>query len=80
IVQESKWCHENEFVNFNTPSPMESKHRRFAVAPKIFESCRFSSGLDEKEKRKTYRCGQRTVRLAVVACSQNQSSRAGAAK
>ncbi|GFW27505.1 hypothetical protein TNCV_163451 [Trichonephila clavipes] len=28
----------------------------------------------KKEKRKTYRCGQRTVRLSVVACSQKQSS------
>ncbi|GFU87514.1 hypothetical protein TNCV_5090861 [Trichonephila clavipes] len=28
----------------------------------------------EKEKRRKYRCGQRTVRLAVVACSQKPSS------
>ncbi|GFW98009.1 hypothetical protein TNCV_1806601 [Trichonephila clavipes] len=28
----------------------------------------------KKEKRNTYRCGQRTVRLAVVACSQKPSS------
>ncbi|GFU79924.1 hypothetical protein TNCV_578041 [Trichonephila clavipes] len=28
----------------------------------------------KKEKRKTYRGGQRTVRLAVVACSQKQNS------
>ncbi|GFV83212.1 hypothetical protein TNCV_1899391 [Trichonephila clavipes] len=33
----------------------------------------------EKEKGK-YRCGQRTVRLAVVAAKAKQSSRAGAAK
>ncbi|GFV71392.1 hypothetical protein TNCV_4307861 [Trichonephila clavipes] len=36
-------------------------------------------GLDEKGKRKTYRCGQRTVRLAVVA-AKAKPSRAGAAK
>ncbi|GFV43345.1 phosphatase and actin regulator 2 [Trichonephila clavipes] len=124
-------------VNFNTPSPMKSKHRRFTMLRKIFqpwqwkrrkkrnrfeqtsrtlqrkismrstkdqlvkkdvlmpvkhnvflwnlpdveempshdgETVQFSSGLDGKGKKGKYRCGQRTVRLAVVACSQKQNS------
>ncbi|GFU92053.1 transposon Tf2-6 polyprotein [Trichonephila clavipes] len=52
-----------EFISRSpTPSPMNSKNRRF------------SSGIHGKEKRNTYRCGQRTVRIAVVACSQKPSS------
>ncbi|GFV30555.1 hypothetical protein TNCV_41801 [Trichonephila clavipes] len=46
----------------DNPSPMKSKYRRF------------SSGIHGKEKRNTYRCGQRTVRIAVMACSQKQGS------
>ncbi|GFV29566.1 retrovirus-related Pol polyprotein from transposon 412, partial [Trichonephila clavipes] len=104
-------------VNFNTPSPMKTKHRRFAMLRRIFEPWQWkrrkkrnrfeqtSRTLErkismhstkelikkgvlmpvkhnslsvpsflyvsdsplvsmKKEKRKTYRCGQRTVRLA----------------
>ncbi|GFV68921.1 hypothetical protein TNCV_1985851 [Trichonephila clavipes] len=43
-----------------------------------FVSFRFSSGLHEKGKRNKYRCGQRTVRLAVVASSKARSLRAQA--
>ncbi|GFU92054.1 hypothetical protein TNCV_2119551 [Trichonephila clavipes] len=35
---------------------------------------RFSSWYPWKGKRNTYRCGQRTVRIAVMACSQKQGS------
>ncbi|GFW24303.1 integrase catalytic domain-containing protein [Trichonephila clavipes] len=52
LCKKVKGAMKRSSVNFNTPSPMKTKHRRF------------SSGLDEKGKRKTYRCGQRTVRLA----------------
>ncbi|GFX17370.1 hypothetical protein TNCV_1493841 [Trichonephila clavipes] len=52
-----------EFISRSpTPSPMERNYRRF------------SSGIHGKEKRNTYRCGQRTVRIAVMACSQKQGS------
>ncbi|GFS48121.1 hypothetical protein TNCV_3600221 [Trichonephila clavipes] len=51
-----------EFISRSpTPSPMKSKQRRF------------SSGLDEKGKKKTYRCGQRTVRLAGYGIQEIQS-------
>ncbi|GFX85618.1 hypothetical protein TNCV_3717881 [Trichonephila clavipes] len=81
----------------DSPSPMKSKYRRFAMLEESsawqwkrrgkrnrFEQtselyrgkyrCILLSGLDEKGKRRKYRCGQRTVRLAVVACSQKQNS------
>ncbi|GFV01366.1 hypothetical protein TNCV_2125921 [Trichonephila clavipes] len=45
---------------------------------RLFVCFRFSSGLHEKGKRNKYRCGQRTVRLAVVASSKARSLRAQA--
>ncbi|GFU84692.1 phosphatase and actin regulator 2 [Trichonephila clavipes] len=115
-------------VNFNTPSPMESKHRRFVLLRRIFEPWQWKrrkkrdrfeqtsrtlerkismrSTKDQlikkgvlmpvkhnslsvpsflyvsdsplvsmkKEKRKTYRCGQRTVRLADCGMQPRPSS------
>ncbi|GFV28200.1 phosphatase and actin regulator 2 [Trichonephila clavipes] len=114
-------------VNFNTPSPMKTKHRRFALLRKIFEpwqwkrrkkrnlfeqtsrtlerkiSMRSTKELVKKdvlmpvkhnslsvpsflyvsdsplvsmkkEKRRTYRCGQRTVRLADYGMQPKPSS------
>ncbi|GFU70323.1 hypothetical protein TNCV_2106621 [Trichonephila clavipes] len=54
-------------VNFNTPSPMESKHRRF------------SSGLDEKGKKGRTVADSVQSGWPVVAAKAKQSSRAGAA-
>ncbi|GFT26732.1 transposable element Tcb2 transposase [Trichonephila clavipes] len=68
--------------NFNTRSDSSSliKNYKFLVCSVFFVCFRFSSGIHGKEKRNTYRCGQRTVRIAVVAAKAKQSSRAGAAK
>ncbi|GFU03422.1 retrovirus-related Pol polyprotein from transposon 412, partial [Trichonephila clavipes] len=81
-VIENSSCDLSHVKNFNTRNDSSSliKDYKFLVCSVFFVCFRFSSGLDEKGKRKTYRCGQRTVRLAVVAAKAKQSSRAGAAK
>ncbi|GFU67487.1 hypothetical protein TNCV_1599691 [Trichonephila clavipes] len=66
-----------EIVLNRRPERYRGKYR--CVQPKInflkkTFLCLFSSGIHGKEKRNTYHCGQRTVRLAVVACSQKPSS------
>ncbi|GFU71032.1 hypothetical protein TNCV_1215581 [Trichonephila clavipes] len=70
----------------STKDQLIKKRRSYACETQCFpvepSGCRRDSPLVsmKKEKRKTYRCGQRTVRLAVVAAKAKQSSRAGAAK
>ncbi|GFU02191.1 phosphatase and actin regulator 2 [Trichonephila clavipes] len=44
-------------VNFNTPSPMESKHRRFALLRKIFESWQWK----RRKKRNRFEQTSRTL-------------------
>ncbi|GFV10655.1 retrovirus-related Pol polyprotein from transposon opus, partial [Trichonephila clavipes] len=44
-------------VNFNTPSPMESKHRRFALLRKIFESWQWK----RRKKRNRFEQTSRTI-------------------
>ncbi|GFU21267.1 hypothetical protein TNCV_1475621 [Trichonephila clavipes] len=49
VLCKSKWCRQKtSSVNFNAPSPMESKHRRACVAPENLSSP--GSGNEEKEK------------------------------
>ncbi|GFW28292.1 transposon Tf2-6 polyprotein [Trichonephila clavipes] len=47
--------------------------RRVLVCSVFFVCFRFSSGIHGKEKRNTYRCGQRTVRLAGCGIQEIQS-------
>ncbi|GFW77617.1 hypothetical protein TNCV_1053031 [Trichonephila clavipes] len=58
-----------EFISRSpNPLPMKSEHRRFVLLRKIL-----SPGSILLWSPWKYRCGQRTVRMAVVACSQNQA-------
>ncbi|GFT54175.1 hypothetical protein TNCV_1798101 [Trichonephila clavipes] len=57
---------------------ISSKNGSLLVCSVFFVCFRFSSGLDEKGKKRTYRCGQRTVRLADCGSQKPSSLRAQA--
>ncbi|GFU26459.1 hypothetical protein TNCV_1433551 [Trichonephila clavipes] len=72
IVLSRQWKRRKREIVLNRhPELYRGKYRCVQPKDQLVEKmflCRFSSGSPWK-----YRCGQRTVRMAVVACSQNQA-------
>ncbi|GFU47020.1 phosphatase and actin regulator 2 [Trichonephila clavipes] len=68
IVEESQWCHENEFrgefiSRSPNPLPMKSKHHRFVLLRRIFEPWQWKRRKKRNRFEQTSRTLQRKISM-----------------